>query len=228
MPTHPDKKDKLISVAAVLLLLLQAVLSLGIIQRLNQLSQAVVTLTTSKPVDQNAPAYVENVSVDDDPTLGTKGAPVTIVGFLDYECPFCAEAMTTVREILTDYDGNVLFVYRDFPIERIHSHAFEAAEAASCAGDQDKYWEMQELLSANNTQLDIDSLRTYAGNLKLDMSQFGDCLKSDKYIDEIRHDIEEGKTYLVAATPTFFVNGNRVVGVESLRQAVKLVLESDQ
>jgi protein-disulfide isomerase len=118
-------------------------------------------------------------------------------------------------------------VFRDFPLEAIHSNAFRAAEAANCAGEQGKYWEMHDLLFENQDQLDITNLKEYAARLRIDVSQFEGCLASGKYADEIRHDIEDGKKYYVEGTPTFFVNGHRLAGpsLDQLQQTIDSVLK---
>ncbi|MBZ0319524.1 MAG: DsbA family protein [Anaerolineae bacterium] len=217
-----------ISVWLLVLLFIQVILSALVIKRLNDLDQNIANLTITSQVSAvsnqpESPAYVENVSIDDDPYLGTLGAPITIVEFSDYECPFCANIVPEIEAVLNEYDGQIQFVYRDFPLENIHPNSFKAAEAANCAGEQGKYWQMHTLLFANQSALSIESLKTYAIELELDTEKFNLCLDTGKYADEIRHDASDALAYQVNSTPTFFVNGYRVVGAspELLRQAIE-------
>ncbi len=119
-------------------------------------------------------------------------------------------------------------MYRDFPLEHIHPNAFQAAEAANCAGDQNAYWEMHDLLFTNQAQLGTDNLKNHAFQLGLDMNQFNDCLESHKYRDEINKDIQDGINYQVNATPTFFINGQRIVGgsLEQLKGTIDILLNN--
>ena len=141
--------EKLTSTLTILLLLTQVALSAFIIQRLNNINLT----ATAAGNQQDVPMFVENVSVDDDPSLGPEDAPITIVVFSDFECPFCAQAVPIVKQMLEENPGKIRFVLRDFPLEQIHPNAFKAAKAANCAGDQGKYWEMHDLLFANQQEL---------------------------------------------------------------------------
>ncbi len=221
-----------ISVWLLVLLFIQVILSAMVIKRLNDVDQNIANLTITSQVSAvsnqpEPPPYVENVSIDDDPYLGTIGAPITIVEFSDYQCPFCAEGTPVVKEILEKYEGQVLFVYRDFPIESIHPDAFKSAEAANCAGEQGKYWEMHDLLFTNQSQLAVGNLKAYAASLELNIEAFNVCLDEGKYAEEVRHDIAQAEEYRVTGTPTFFVNGQRIVGasLESLRAAIEALIE---
>lgn len=213
---------------------IQVILSALVIKRLNDLDQNIADLTITRQVNAvsnqpEPPAYVENVSIDDDLYLGTVGAPITIVEFSDYQCPFCAEIAPTVDEILAEYEGQIIFVYRDFPLENIHPNAFKAAEAANCAGEQGRYWEMYNTLFANQSVLGEVDLKRYVSILELDTQQFAECLDTGKYEAEIRHDIEQAGEYQVRSTPTFFVNGQRLIGSnpEDLRSLIDNILEKE-
>jgi len=219
-----EKQNKLVPTLIIVLLFTQVALSSGIIWKINEMNQTgIYGLGEKNNPQQNVPEFVEGISIDDDPILGIKDAPVTVIEFADYQCPFCAEAVSNVKAIMSNNPGKILYAYRDFPLEATHPYAFKAAEAANCAGDQDKYWEMHDLLFANQAQLDSDNLKKYANQLQLNLSQFNDCLNNGKYTDEIRHDIDEAKSYQVNATPTFFINGHRLVGPlpEQLQEAIE-------
>lgn len=105
-------------------------------------------------------------------------------------------------------------MFRDLPLDHIHPDALKAAEAANCAGDQNKYWDMHALLFANQAHLDMSNLNNYAVQLNIDLTRFNDCLGNEKYVDEIRHDVAQAQEYRVNRTPTFFINGWRVVGAD--------------
>ena len=155
------------------------------------------------------------VSVDDDPAWGPVDAPVTIVEFGDYECPYCKLFHDqTVPQIRQAYEGQLRFVYRDFPLVAIHSHDQKAAEASECADDQGRFWEYHDLLWANQQALDVDSLKAYAAQLGLDTATFGDCLDSGKNAQEVQKDYSDGVSYGVPGTPTFFINGVELLGAQ--------------
>ena len=196
-------------------ILIQVIITLVVVYRLDALQESITNLDAklfpSRPTD-DAPAFVEDISIDNDPWKGTEDAAVTIVEFADYECPACAQAEVIISAILREFEGQVLFVYKDLPLEHIHPYAFKAAEAANCAGEQDKYWEMHDLLFANQASFHDDAISQFADALELDREQFDQCLTTGKYVDEIAQDMEEAEEYEVSQTPTFFVNGWRLVG----------------
>jgi protein-disulfide isomerase len=161
------------------------------------------------------PAPTVEVSEDDDPVLGDANAPVTIIEFSDYECPFCTRFWSqTLPQIKTNYidTGQVKLVYRDFPLG-FHANAQKAAEAAECAEDQGKYWEMHDKLFETGA-LDVSSLKQHAADLGLDSSQFDSCLDTGKYTSEVQKDIQDGAAAGVSGTPSFFINGVKVVGAQ--------------
>ncbi len=159
---------------------------------------------------------IVDVSVDDDAIKGDVNAPVTIVEFSDYECPFCARHFEeTLPLIIEEYvdTGKVRIVFRDFPLE-FHSYAQKASEAAECAGEQEKYWEMHDTLFENQKNLDVDSLKKYAEDIGLNTGEFDNCLDSDEMADEVKKDMEDGKDYGVSGTPGNFINGRFVSGAQ--------------
>jgi len=154
-----------------------------------------------------------DVSVDDDPAKGPEDAPVTIIEFSDFQCPYCGGFATeTLPQILQNYGDRVRFVFRDFPLISMHANALKAAEASECADDQGKFWEYHDLLFKNQTALDVDSLKGYAASLGLDTAAFNECLDSDKYTEEVGKDLQDGQAAGVQGTPSFFINGLPVRG----------------
>jgi len=139
--------------------------------------------------------------------LGNAAAPVTIIEFGDFQCPFCQRVQTTLKELLSKYAGKVRLGFRDFPLRDIHPNAQSAAEASRCAAQQDRFWEYQDLLFANQNKLDRAGLLEQSRALKLDDSKFQTCLAEGKSRPKIEEDLKEGLRAGVSGTPGFFING---------------------
>jgi protein-disulfide isomerase len=144
---------------------------------------------------------------------GNAKAPVMIVEFSDYQCPYCHQVEPTVKAVLAKYGDKVSFSYRDFPLSAIHPYAMGAAEASRCAEEQGKFWEYHDQLFAASS-LEKNSLIDYARNLKLDDKQFESCLTTEKYKADIDKDELEGRNAGVNGTPGFFINGVFVNGAQ--------------
>jgi protein-disulfide isomerase len=156
-----------------------------------------------------------NVPLNNNPILGSDSAPITIVEFSDYECPFCQRwHLEVFPKIKAKYGDQVRFVYRDFPLYNIHPNASPAAEAANCAGEQDRYWEYNEMLYSGNRSLSRASYEAYAQELSLNMADFTDCLEDDRQRKEVEEDYKFASELGVRSTPTFFINGLAVVGAQ--------------
>jgi len=154
------------------------------------------------------------VSYDPDRLRGNPNAPVTIIEFSDFECPFCKAAQPTLTQVLAKYGGKVRLSYRDFPLNSIHPHAQSAAEAARCAGEQKKFWEYHDLIFADPAKLDPATLRGHARAIGLDEKQFDSCLSSGKFQPQIQNDIDAGMWSGVNGTPGFFINGVLLSGAQ--------------
>jgi protein-disulfide isomerase len=160
----------------------------------------------------------------DDHLLGPADAPVTVIEYGDYECPFCRGAARDVRMLLDQFPGKILFAFRNFPIPQLHPHAEQAAEAAEAAAAQGKFWEMYELLLRPASQLDRHALLGYAERIGLDVARFENDVIGNMYAGKIERDIQEGIRNGVNATPKFYVNGLRIDGkvpLEGLADAVR-------
>ncbi len=179
------------------------------------------------PTGNGTPVPPSQVSADDDPILGDPNAPVTMIEFSDFQCPFCArfwgQTLTQIKEKYIK-TGKVKFVYRDFPISSIHSEAEKAAEAAECADEQGKFWEYHDLIFARQDSMSIANYKRWAAELKLDTASFNSCLDSGKYTEEVAKDFSDGQAAGVSGTPTFFINGRSVVGALPFEQ-FKTVLD---
>ncbi len=154
------------------------------------------------------------VAVDSpkEPSRGAADAPVTVVEFGDFQCPYCAGLEPTLEKVLKDYTGKVRLEFRQFPLESIHPHAFKAAEASMCAREQNKFWELHDTMYGNQDKLTVDDLKAAAGKLGMDAKQFDKCLDSGKYDAAIRADQDAGEKAGVSGTPALFVNGRPVPG----------------
>ncbi|NPA30937.1 MAG: DsbA family protein [Chloroflexi bacterium] len=175
---------------------------------------ATATPAAQKDADAEGPQRVE-VSADDDPSWGPEDAPITIIEFSDFQCPFCARfRKQTYDRLKEEYGDKIRFVYRDFPLVQIHPEAVPAALAANCAGEQGKYWEYHDLLFLGDRPLNRDTYIAYAEQLGLDVDEFSRCLDEERYLDEIQKDFDDGVAAGVRGTPTFFVNGIPLVGAQ--------------
>jgi protein-disulfide isomerase len=175
---------------------------------------------TATPPSGQDTVKAKEISVDDDPYIGSADAPVTIVEFSDFQCPFCAGFYSsTFPQLKQDYidTGKVKLVYRDFPLSNIHQYAEKAAEAANCAQEQGKYWEYSDILFKNQSDwntVGVSKFKDYAAQLGLNQDQFNSCLDSGSMAQEIQNDFNQGMNYGVSGTPSFFVNGDLVVGAQ--------------
>lgn len=145
------------------------------------------------------------VSLKNTPVRGVADAPVTIVEYADYECPYCQQARPVLDKLEADYKGKVLFAYKDLPLP-MHPHAQKAAEAAHCAGAQGKYWEYHDLLFKSK-QLEISQLKESARALNLDTKAFDKCLDSGEQSEVVKAQFAEGQGLQLQGTPSFFING---------------------
>ena len=162
-----------------------------------------------------------------DHILGSEHAPVTLVEFGDFECPNCRQAAPAVKLLLDRFPGKVRFVWRHFPLEEVHPHALNAAEAAECAGGQGKFWQMHDLLFEHQHALKGHQLHGYAEQLELDMARYNAEMKDTVYLQRVREHQQSGVASGVRATPTFFLNGRLVdvsFGVKTLFDKVEKAL----
>jgi protein-disulfide isomerase len=158
-----------------------------------------------------------------DHALGPEHAPVVVVEYGDFQCPTCKQAAPTVRLLLERFADRVRFAFRHFPLEQAHPQALGAAEAAESAGEQGKFWEMHDLLFANQDRLTPHHLRGYAERLGLDLAAFTAAMDDHVYLQRVREHQEGGRRSHVRGTPGFFVNGRIVdvsFGFERLFDAV--------
>jgi len=151
-------------------------------------------------------------SAQNNPSFGSAAAPLQIIEFADFECPFSREASFAVRELQAKYPEKIHYIYRDFPLDTIHPRAFRASEAARCAADQEKFWAMHDKLYQNSDRLTDLDIKNYALEVGLNLVEFNKCFDGGKYKDEIEIDRTDGLAAGVVGTPTFFINGQKIEG----------------
>ncbi|HVQ74467.1 MAG TPA: thioredoxin domain-containing protein [Candidatus Binatia bacterium] len=167
-----------------------------------------------------------SVTLDGAMARGPSGAPVTIVEFSDYECPYCKRTQGVIGQLMDEYPGKIRLVFKDFPLH-FHPGARPAAEAARCAGASGRFWEYHDLLFVAQPAFSRTDLLMYARRLDIDQATFAACLDAGRFRPLVQRDLEEGRALGVRGTPTFFVNGQRLVGaqpIESFREAVDQAL----
>jgi len=158
----------------------------------------------------------------DAPVRGPAAAPVTLVEFSDYQCPFCKRAYDTIEQLVAAYPNDIRLIFMDYPLP-MHNRAAAAAEAARCAGEQGKYWEYGQNLMKAAGDLSDDNLKQRATDLSLDASKFESCITSTKFEPGVQSDFSEGNRVGVSGTPTFFINGRMVVGAKALEDFKQIV-----
>jgi protein-disulfide isomerase len=160
-----------------------------------------------------------------DPVKGPPTAPITIVEYSDFQCPFCARINPTLDQVRKTYGDKIKIVFKDFPLPN-HPQAPKAAEAAHCAGEQGKYWELHDRMFANQQALQVPQLKEYATALGLDMNAFNQCLDSGKHAPRVAANMKSGEALGVGSTPTLYVNGRPVVGAQSF-EYFKAVIDEE-
>jgi protein-disulfide isomerase len=181
------------------------------------------------PAAPSTPRSPENLTVKGDAiyVLGKSDAPLTMVEFTDFQCPFCARfETTTFPEIKKNYidTGKLRLILRDLPLADMHPFAMKAAQSVHCAGDQGKFWEMKELVFKNQNKIDVDSLAGYAKELSLNGDAFKSCMAEGKHIKEIGDEAKYAQSLGITGTPTFIlgkavgdtVEGRVIVGAQPL------------
>ena len=156
------------------------------------------------------------------PPRGNPNSSITIIEFSDFQCPNCYTGQIVLDKLFEDYNGSIVSYYRNLPLT-IHENSMIAALAAQAAGEQGKFWEYHDILFDNQYELDKESLRKYAKELGLNMTQFNLALDSEKYKSDIDGDIQDAKALGVRGTPTFFINGQKVEGAdeEKMREIIE-------
>lgn len=164
------------------------------------------------------------IAITGRPSLGPSNAPVKIIEFADFQCPFCARVEPTVQQLLRTYGDKVQFTYVNFPLA-VHPYAFQAAQAAECAEQQGKFWPYHNELFANQSKLDIKDLKALADKVGLKAKEFDTCLDQGKSKDAVAHDVSAGQKLGVTGTPSFFINGRLLVGDQPFNEFKTIIDE---
>jgi protein-disulfide isomerase len=164
------------------------------------------------------------VAAANSPAKGPAKAPIEIIEFSDFQCPFCQRADPTVQQVLSTYGDRIHFVYRHYPLAN-HPNARPAAEAAACASEQDKFWQYHDRLFANPTKLSDQDLKRHAADLGLDTGQFNGCVDSHKLKAKVDTDFKAGEEAGVNGTPAFFINGRMISGAQPFDAFKKIIDE---
>lgn len=193
-------------------------------------SEEKIAVTTPQPTSSTngevaGVGKVEVVVNPNDPAKGNLQAPVTIVEFSDFQCPYCGFVEPTLRKIFETYPDKVKLVYKNYPLPS-HENAENAALAALCAKEQDKYWEYHDKLFENQESLKVDDLKKYAADLGLKTPDFNSCLESKKYKSQIEADMMEANRAGVRGTPAFFLNGRPLYGAQPFEK-FKAVIDEE-
>jgi protein-disulfide isomerase len=183
-------------------------------------SQAKIVLRLPRPLVTRL-----DVGIQGAPARGRADAPVTLVEFSDFQCPFCKRSQATLKQLQERYPGKLKLVYRDFPLDQLHPQARNASEAARCAGDQGKFWEYHDVLFTQAPQASPESLRRYAEQTGLDTAAFDRCLSSGLHREAVQRDVEEGTRLGVTGTPAFFINGRPVLGAQHIGAFTRVIDE---
>ncbi len=181
-------------------------------------SQAKVVVNLKAP-----PVFRADVKVDGAPFKGPAKAPVTIVEYTDFHCPFCKQVQPTLTQLLSRYSEKVKLVHKDYPIDSLHPAARKGHEAARCASEQGKFWPYNDLLYANAPKASSEDLKKYAKEVGLNLADFDKCFTSGKYKTAVQKDVEEGSRAGVTGTPAFFINGRLVSGAQPLENFARVI-----
>jgi len=159
------------------------------------------------------------------PAIGPAGAPIEVIEFSDFQCPFCLRSYPTVKQVMTTYGNKIRFVYRHFPLPN-HPNARPAAEAAACAADQGKFWEYHDRLFENQSKLADADLKQHAAALGLDAAKFNACFDQKAFSKDVTDDVQAGQEAGVSGTPAFFINGRPLSGAQPF-EAFKRVIDEE-
>jgi protein-disulfide isomerase len=190
-------------------------------QRQGQMQKVIADLQKQANLKLDLPQPRIQVAAEG-PARGPKDAPVTIVEFSDFECPYCGAAHDTVEQVMNTYAGKVRLVYRQFPLS-FHPHAAKAAEASLCAADQGKFWEYHDVLFKNQKKLEPTDLKAHATEVGMDGQKFGQCLESGDKKKAVDADQQAGLAAGVGGTPAFFINGIFLNGAQPIDEFKKVI-----
>ncbi|MDX1500961.1 MAG: thioredoxin domain-containing protein [Thermoanaerobaculia bacterium] len=166
-----------------------------------------------------------DVEVAGSPSTGPEDAPVTIIEFSDFECPYCSRLAPTLDRVREEYGEKVRLVFRQFPLHNIHPNAQKAAEASLCAHEQGRFWEMHDTMFREQRALGVEQLKQKAARLELDTESFNECLDSNRYAEKVDLDLQAGVAAGVTGTPAMFINGRFLGGAQPFEAIAEVIDE---
>ncbi|MEM2873991.1 MAG: DsbA family protein [Candidatus Nanoarchaeia archaeon] len=205
------KKDHLFYMIAIVFLVIGLGVGFVLGDKFGDSATGAIAGPQPSPTQPEEPTPRIQASIDDDAILGKTNAPVTIIEFSDFQCPYCGRFATgTLMDIKKNYvdTGKVKLVFRDLPLS-FHSNAESAAIAAECAGEQGKYYEFHDKLFANQQNLSIENYKIWAEELGLDIEKFNACLDSEEIKAEVQKDVSDAIAYGITGTPTFLIGNDK-------------------
>ena len=194
--------------------------------QVGQVGQEKDNVVSGNPSDNSPKEFSINQNSN---VKGDFNAPITIIEYSDFQCPFCSKFHLTVSQALDGYPGKIRWVYKHFPLDNIHSNARPAAEASECAAEQGKFWEFADGLFENQVSLGNSFYSQLAGQIGLNTGQFNDCVSSRKYKDKVEADYQEGIKNGITGTPGSFINGEKIPGAvpyTSLKTVIDRILSN--
>jgi len=198
-------------------------------QELVQQHLAIITKPNPVEIYIKKPKLQISISVDQAPLLGKKDAPVSIIAFSDFECPFCSRGADILNQVKKKYGNKVSVAFKHFPLA-MHQHARQASEASMCVNEQgsDKFWKFHDLLFKNQDKLDAKNLEIFAKKCGVDEKKYKACVETKKYASLVQKDLESGEKIGIKSTPTFFINGQMLSGAVPLEQFSEIIDEELQ
>jgi protein-disulfide isomerase len=169
--------------------------------------------------------YRSELAIAGAPMRGVEKAPVTIVKFEDFQCPYCKTVQSKFAELLNTYKGKVRLVHKDLPLDELHPQARQAAEASRCAAEQGKFWEYHDKLYMHSPKASEDDLKSYAKDIGLNLESFERCYTSGKFKAAVQNDLREGAALGLTGTPVFFINGRELVGAQPIEAFTAIIDE---
>jgi protein-disulfide isomerase len=185
-------------------------------------AKAKVAITLTAP-----PVRRARVDVGSSPVRGEASAPVTIVEFSDFHCPYCRTVQPTLLQVLDRYPGKVRLVYKDLPLDGLHPNARRASIAARCAGEQGRFWQFHDALYSGSTGTDTspETMKGIAEKIGIDVASFAQCAQSERHAAGIQQDMAQAEKLGLSGTPAFFVNGRLLTGAQPLEGFAKVIEE---
>ena len=190
---------------------------------IGEIKNARLKLKQTEPIRQLAASGQKYEAANDGYWLGSANAKITIVEFGDFACPVCLQAFPTVREISSKYKNDIKFIWRDYPVVQDYSDLL--ALAGRCAGEQGLFWPMHDKLFQNQGVDQPDQLAALANQVGADLKKFNGCFNQQKYLPQIQKDLEDGQSFNIAGTPTYFINGYKLTGNVPYDIFVKIIEE---